>query len=313
MTNKFDSNEVAYLELQLQELAKDRAVEIEYRELQALNFIDSRAAGNPGMATFAYYELDVSGDEAEWLASGSDDISLVDVSAAKQVSSVYRAAKGFAFNMDELQEDQLAQMGLIERRRSAARSAVMRQADSVAAFGDTNKGLKGFANHPNVPSPMSAVAAAGGGFTKNWDGVDKTGLEILNDLNNLADKVEIQTDGNHKCNTILLPLVQFLKIKRTLLNSAAGSQSVLAAFESNHPGINVMSWNKLDLADAAGTGPRAIAYEKSADNMEFLITDPLKEDPVFQAGPRRFEVALTMKHGGVIMYRPLCVAYMDDI
>jgi hypothetical protein len=313
MTNKFDSNEVAFLELQLQELAKDRAVEVEYRELQALNFVPSRASSNPGISTFAYYELDVNGDEAKWLASNADDVSLVDVSAAKQVSSLYRSAKGFTFNMDELQEEQIAQMGLIERRRNAARSAVMRHADKVAAFGDVQKGLKGLANHPNVPV-MSAAAAAAGGNTKPWNGADKTPMEVLNDMFDLAEKVELQTDGNHKCNTILLPLEQYLFVSRTVLDAGGtNSDSILTAFKKNKPGVEVLSWNKLDNADAAGTGPRAIAYEKSADNMEFLIADPLSEDPVREAGARRFEVVMTMKFGGVIMYRPLCVAYMDNI
>lgn len=313
MTNKFDSNEVAFLELQLQELAKDRAVEIEYRELQALQFVDSRASSNPGISTFAYYELDVNGDEAKWLASSGDDVSLVDVSAAKQVSSLYRSAKGFTFNMDELQEEQIANMGLIERRRNAARAAIMRHADNVAAFGDLQKGLKGLANHPNVPV-MTAAAAVAGTNTTPWTGVDKTPMEVLHDLFDLAEKIEIQTDGNHKCNTILLPLVEMLFIERTPLDSSGtNSDSILAAFKKNKPGVNVMSWKKLDNADAAGTGPRAVAYEKSGDNMEFLIADPLSEDPVREAGARRFEVVMTMKFGGVIMYRPLTVAYMDGI
>lgn len=215
--------------------------------------------------------------------------------------------------MDELQEEQIAQMGLIERRRNAARSAVMRHADRIAAFGDVQKGLKGLANHPNVPV-MSAAAAAAGGFTKPWTGIDKTPMEILNDLFDLAEKVEIQTDGNHKCNTILLPLTEMLFISRTPLDSSGtNSDSILAAFNKNKPGVSVQTWNKLDNADALGTGPRAVAYEKSADNMEFLIADPLSEDPVREAGARRFEVVMTMKFGGVIMYRPLCVAYMDNI
>lgn len=311
-TNRFDVNEVAFLELQLQELAKDRAVEIEYRGLQALNFVDRRGAGNPGMSSFAYYELDKAG-EANWLASGSDDISLVDVSSAKQTQSVYRAASGFAFNMDELQEEAMANMGLIERRRNTAREAVMRFADEVAAFGDTQKGMKGFANHPNVPV-MSAAAAAAGGQTKPWTGVDKTPVEIYTDLCDLKEKIEIQTDGNHKCTDILLPLTEYLFLSRTPLDSSAtNSESILSVFKRNNPAVNVQSWNKLDNADSLGTGPRAVAYEKSSDNMEFLITDPLKEDPIYQDGPRRFVVPMTMKFGGVIMYRPLCVAYMDNI
>lgn len=312
MTNKrFDANEVAFLELQLQELAKDRAIETEYRALQALNFIDSRAMGNPGLSTFAYFELDHNG-MAGWLASGSDDLNLVDVSAAKQTAKVYRAAAGFSFNMDELQEEQVAQMGLIERRREAARLAVMRFADDVACFGDIEKGLKGLSNHPNVP--VMSAAAPGAGSDKAWNGGDKTPQEIYNDLCDLAEKVMIQTDGNHSTTNILLPLTQYLFISRTTLDSSGtNSDSILSAFLKNKPGITVQSWQKLDNADAAGTGPRAIAYERNPMNMEFLITDPLKEDPVFQPGPRRFEVPMTMKFGGVIMYRPLTVAYMDDI
>lgn len=309
--NRFDANEVAFLELQLQELAKDRAIEIEYRSLQALNFVDTRASGNPGMSSFAYYELDKAG-EANWLASGSDDISLVDVSSAKQTANVYRAAAGFSFNLDELQEEQMANMGLIERKRNTAREAVMRFADEVAAFGDTEKGLKGLANHSNVP--VMSAAAPGAGADKAWNGGDKTPMEIYNDLCDLKEKIEIQTDGNHKCNTILLPRTQFLYVSRTTLDSGGtNSDSILSAFLKNNPGVSVMAWDKLDLADAAGTGPRGVSYERDPMNMEFLITDPLKEDAVFQAGPRRFEVPLTMKFGGVIMYRPLAAAYMDDI
>jgi len=313
MTEKrLDANEVAFLSQQLEYLAKDRAVEIEYLGLQAMNFIDVNASAQPGMATFAYYELDMSGDEAQWLTSNGDDISLVDVSSVKQVVSVYRAAEGFAFNSDELQEEAVASMGLIPRRREAARRAVMRKADNVAAFGDAEKGLKGLANHSNVN--ILGAAAPATGSDKAWAGGDKIPMEILADLFSLANKVEEQTKGNHKANVLLLPLVQLHYIEQTPLDSGGtNSDSILTAFKKNRPGIDVQVWHKLELADAAGTGPRALAYERDRMNMEFLITDPLKEDPIYQAGPRRFEVALTMKFGGVVLYKPLAVAYMDDI
>lgn len=306
---KFDANEVAFLELQL-EFMRQRELEIEYAMPKALSFVPVKSDVPAGAESFAYFELDHRGTAA-WLANGANDVPFAEVDGSKHTSPLHRMAMGYRYTFDDIKAAQMAGMSLDQKRRNAARDALNRKIDDVITFGNNALGFSGLANHTSVQH--EDAAAPGTGSDKSWQGGDKTTMEILADMNALVNKIPDQTKDLHNANMLLLPSTLYRFVQDTPLDAGGtNSDSILAAFKKNHPEVTVMPWVMLELADDAGTGPRAIAFEMNPDNMEFVIADPISEDPVERKG-RAYEVTMTAKVGGLVIYRPLTIVYQDDI
>jgi len=105
----------------------------------------------------------------------------------------------------------------------------------------------------------------------------------------------------------------YLRASQKYFGAAAPNMSVLQAFLQTNPYVkNVDQWHKLDLADAAGTGPRAVCYQRTNEVCEMDI-------PVmFETFAPQFK-GLSMitpchaRMGGVVFYYPLGAAYMDGL
>jgi hypothetical protein len=308
---KFDANEVAFLELEL-EAMRQQELEIEYPLNKALQFIPMRAEP-AGAESFAYAELDFRG-AAKWLAKGADDVNLADIELAKHTSPLHRFGHGYEYSFDDLKAAQMAGRPIDAKRRDACRKVMENMMDDIASGKDADMadlGLKGLANHPNVT--VVTAAANGDASATPWNSAGKTGLEVLADMNELVRKMNVDTKGLHSVNTILLPLARYHLIRLTPLDANGYSaNSILSAFQMQNPGVTVDTWHLLDTMDAAGTGPRAIAYEKSPNNLEFVVADPLAEDAPERKG-RKYIVRMTAKVGGTVVYRPKALLYMDGI
>lgn len=309
---KFDANEVAFLELEL-EAMRQQEVETEYPLNKALTLLPVKVVP-AGAESYAYAELDLRG-HAKWLAKGASDVEFADIERTKQTSPLHRFGAGFQYSFDDIKAAQMAGMPIDANRRRAAREIMDNMLDDIAAGTNSEMadlGLKGLASHPDV-TVLTAAAAAAGGNTTPWDGADKTPLEILADMNNMLKQMQLNTKGRHRVTDIVLPVSTYEHIRTLpLSNDGSNSDSVLSAFGRQNPGVNVSSWNTLENADAAGTGQRAIAYEKSPMNLEFVVADPIAEDEPEREG-RSYKIRMTAKVGGVALYRPLTVSYMDGV
>ena len=89
--------------------------------------------------------------------------------------------------------------------------------------------------------------------------------------------------------------------------------TVLQLFLQQSPWVDqVIPWHKLALADAGGTGPRAVAYQLDRRVLEFEVPMELEFlDP--QVENFTFKVPSRLKTAGVNIHYPLAVAYMDGI
>lgn len=306
---KFDANETAFL-LQQLEFLKSEEIPVEYALPKALNFIPMKSNVPAGASSFAYFEMDRRGF-ADFLANGASDINFVDVDASKQLGPVERIAVGYKYSYDDLASSRMSGMPLDQHRRMAARQALIEKIDDIAALGNADRGFKGFANHPNVT--ILAAANPGSGSDTSWQGGDKTAMEILNDLNTMVGNIRTNTKDRHRANALLVDVSNYEFLRLTPLDSSGtNSDSILSAFQKNNPGVLVESWTMLENADAAGTGPRAICYEKSPFNMEFVVADAIQEhDPVYKH--LMWEIPMTAKIGGTVIYRPRTLVYMDGI
>ena len=75
---------------------------------------------------------------------------------------------------------------------------------------------------------------------------------------------------------------------------------------------NAESWYKLNTADAAGTGPRALFYKRSPEVLELVIPQDFEQLPP-QAKNLAFVVPCHARCGGVVVRYPVAMLYLDGI
>jgi hypothetical protein len=310
MTNKrMDANEVAFLELQL-EYMRQQEIEIEYAVPKALSFVPVFSNLPPGASSFAYYEMDRRGT-ADWLANGSSDVPFVSISGAKHSSPLHTFGDAYQYSDEDIEAAMMANLSLDQKLRREALMAMAEKMDSIIAVGEPTLGFSGLLNHPSVQHKDAAAPASGS--DKSWQGVDKTNKEILADMNNLVNEIPNQTKDRHFANLLLLPSTLYRFVQDTVYDTGGtNGDSILTVFKRNHPEVRVEMWHLLELADTAGTGPRAVAMEMDPNNCEFVIAKPVSEKAPHRQ-LRSWVVSFEARTGGIVLYRPLTMVYQDDI
>jgi hypothetical protein len=114
--------------------------------------------------------------------------------------------------------------------------------------------------------------------------------------------------------TIALAQVSYGLLNRTRISTTGDTNTTaLQAFLASAQSVTeVVSWNKLALADAAGTGPRAICYTKAPEVLTLEIPQEYEQFPP-QPKNLSFYVPAHARCAGVIIYYPIAVGYMDGL
>lgn len=303
-----DDNTTAFLELQLtQMLAK--AYDVKYAPPKSMMFLPIDTSVRAGMQHFEYRVWDGVG-VADFVADNGADLNRVDVNVQKFTHNLAELGASYGFTLKEMQRAAIVGEPLDARKQKRCQDAVMRKIDRVCAFGEPTLGFKGFLNHPNI-TIMPAAAAAGGGFTTPWDGVDKTPAEILQDMMNLVNEVFNMNDGNYEADHLLLPPSHFALVNTTPMSSL-DNRTILAVFKQNMPGVTVDHWDFLKTADALGTGERAVAYKKDEEVAAIYVSEAYHElAPIVK--PRETIIEGLAEIGGCVIKYPLGMVYMDLI
>lgn len=298
-----DSNESIFFLREL-DFVKSKSYDVVYPELKARSLIPMSMDAGPGAETITYEQYDAVG-MAKIVASYADDIPRADVKGKEFTSRVRSLASSYGYNLQEIRAAKMAGKPLQQRKANAAKKAIAILEDKIAAVGDADYNLIGFINHPNIST--TALPNDGTGASILWS--TKTPLQILRDLNKIANFIVENTKEVEQPDTLLLPTAKFNYISTTPVGDNA-DKTILEAFLSKSPFIKqVLSWNKLAAAGAGGTD-RMIAYKKDPEKLELQIPSDFEQLDVEQRG-LEFITACHQRHGGVIIYYPLSVAYAD--
>jgi hypothetical protein len=301
---RFDAGETANFAGAL-EAVKSKTYDVKYLNLKARDFIPVDGSIPSGADSFSWKSWDWAG-MAKILANYADDLPKVDVLAQENTQGIKSLGDSYAYTVQDIRASAMSGMSLDSKRAAAARRAVENLIEQLAAVGNAAAGLPGFLNNTNVP----LVTAALGDITGGWD--TATASEILEDLHFIVNSVVITTKQTHVPDTLLLPISRYQRIA-TLTMGGGDNRTVLRVFLENNPYIkNVDQWHYLDTADAAGTGPRAIAYHRNPEVVELVIPQEFEQFPP-QAKGLAFEVPCHARFGGVTFYYPLGAVYADGI
>jgi hypothetical protein len=296
---RFDANETSILSDQLR-YVKAKTYDIEYAALKARQFIPVSNEIPEGAETMEWREWDTVG-AAKLISNYADDLPLVDAFSKPNQSRIQSLGDGYQYSIQDLRRAAMAGERIDARRARAARDAVELKIDQIAASGAEEAGLYGFLNHPNVPlvSPT----------TGTWSGASPT--QIRADISKLARSIVSVTKERHQPDTLLLPTDTYGLLSDTPLASD-NQTSVLNSILQNSPWIkNIDMWEKLETAGVGGTR-RIVAYKRDPDVLTLEIPKEFEQLPP-QARNLAFIIPCHARIGGVVIYRPLAIAYMDGV
>lgn len=297
---RLDARETAILSRQL-EYVKSRTYDVKYPAMAARRFIPVSTETPNGADSITYSQWDQYG-MAKVVANAADDLPLVDVVAQEFTSPVKSLGDAYTYSIQDLRRVAQSGQPLDAMRAQAARRAIESAIDEIAAFGLPEARLPGLLNHANIP-----IVAPD---TGTW--ATATAEEILADLNKLVNSIVTSTKNVHQPDTLLLDTASFALLA-SMPTGADLQRTVLRVFLETNPYIrNVDQWHKLDTADAAGTGPRIVAYQRSPEVMELEIPQEFEQFPP-QARNLAFVIPCHARIGGTVVRYPLAIAFMDGV
>lgn len=314
-----DANETGLVAYSLTAVALD-AVRYDYPELVFRQLASLQDGLTPGTETYRWDELDVRG-MAKIIENYADD--LPDVSAyIKTNTGVIRSiGNSFQYTKQDVRR-------VIEARRQGRQTAVLdvdrvvqcremmeRKKDQIAAYGDPLSQLPGIFKNTNITLLTASTPATGS--SKRWNGGNKIGTEVLKDLRTLVSTVRTQSKGIHTVDTIVLPIEELEAISvMPLIASSENQITVLQQFLQSQAAmgrpIRIVTWNRASTADAAGTGPRILAYESNPRNLRLVEPVDFEAD-----APQRvsltFKIPCESRFGSIYWRRPLAAVYLDFV
>ena len=299
---RLDAKFTGVLEKQL-EFVKTRTYDIVYPEMKARQIMPVNGDVDPGAETIVYRQWDMFG-MAQIIANYGDDLPLIDAMVEEFSQKVHGLGAAYMWTIQELRRSALANSNLDQRKARGARRAIEQQIDNIAALGNVKAGLNGFAKHPNVPLVTPT--------TGTWSGA--TADQIIVDLNKLVTSIVTATKEAFIPDTLAMDIPSYNLIATKRLSTTGDTnQTVLSGWLASNPWVKTVGpWHKLDKADASNTGPRLVCYKKSDEVLTLEIPQEFEQLPPQPKG-LSFEVPVHARTGGVIVYYPVAMAYMDGI
>ncbi len=297
-----DAKSTAVLSRQL-EVARDRTYDIVYPEMKARELIPTDNSVDPGAKTVTYAQWSDVG-MAAILANYATDLPAIDALVEEFTSPIHGIGGSYFWSIQDIRAAALSGSDLPARKGRAARRAIEVAIENIAANGNAKVGLQGLTTNANV-----AIVSP---TTGTWAGA--TGAQMVGDMNKFVTSMVTTNLETFLPDTIILDIASFQLFSTTRISTTGDTHTTaMQAFLASNPYVkNVKSWNRLALADAGGTGPRAICYKKDPEVLELIIPQEYEEMPP-QANGLKFSVPAHARCGGVVIYYPIGLAYMDGL
>lgn len=297
---RLDANESALFARQLEQI--DAAVhDIVYPENKGTLLVPVKSDIDPGAELFTYRTMDYAG-QALPIANYADDLPRIDVYGAEVSVKMYGWGESYAYSIQDLRRARMTGLAIDEKRATGARQIMARTLDGVIFNGYAPLAITGLANNASVPLVTPV--------TGSW--LTATADQILADLLKLERSVMDATKGIEMVDTLVLPSTRYA-VLATKTMGAGYETTVLELFLKRAMGVrNVEHSYRLESANAAGNGPRAIAYTRRPDKLEALIPIEFEQFPP-EARNLAWNVNCHARAGGVAVHYPYSMAYMDGI
>lgn len=307
-----DAGETVFFTRELESI-KAKSYDILKGPLKAFELIPVDSTAGAGAESIVYHQYEEIG-LAKIIANYADDLPRVDIVGKEFVGKIKSVGNSYGYSLQDLRAAQFAGKPLTQRKANAAVTSQRETWNKIAFYGDADNGLPGWLTNPNIPS--ASVPADGTGSSTTF--ASKTPVQILRDLNKLANDVVVNTKGVEKPNTIVMPLAQYSLIATTQ-NSVASDVTILEFFLKSNPHITSVEWaNELSAAELAAngitdfTGDIMIAYDRNPDKLTLEMPQPFEQLPVQERG-LEYIVPCHSRIAGVLVYYPFSMNIGEGI
>ncbi|HCU25445.1 MAG TPA: DNA-binding protein [Deltaproteobacteria bacterium] len=300
---RLDANEQIFFARELESI-KAKTYDIRYPALKCRELIPVSFEAGSGAKSITYRQYDQMG-MAKIIANPGADLPRADIAGKEFTSPVHPLGDSYGWSLFDIRAAIRAGVPLQQRKANAAKRAMLQAENEIAFFGDSEYGLPGLFNNPNIPS--DSVPNDGAGSLTTF--ASKTADQILRDMNKCVSDVFTNTNGVEMANTLIMPPAQYALIKAKRVPDL--STTVLKHFLETNPGVSVEWCN-----EAKGAGPIGVdimmAYDRNPDKLTLEIPTDFEQLPV-EARGIEFIVNCIQTIGGVIIYYPLAFNIAEGI
>lgn len=294
----------AFLARELQYVTA-RTFDVLFKPTKARELIPFTSNVPAGAETYAYDQWEHFG-VADFVSDRQTQFPKADVRKKRFSFPMRSIGTSYDYTDQDVQAARMAGgQGLDFHRGQAARMVVEQKLDDLLAFGDSLHGIRGIAGQTD----FTAVSPVTGSWSSST-----TQAQLFGDLNKLVLAGQLATGGLFMPDTLVLPLaVKPLLVNpwSTTANPTTIEQAWLATQDQSKSGIKAIEyWNKLDLANAGGTGGRALCYTKTDQVLEALLSYDYQEFIEPSSG-LVIEIKAKARVGGLAVHYPLACSYMD--
>lgn len=258
-----------------------------------------------GAKSIVWQQYDMIG-QARFIANYASDLPRVDIRGTEYTSKTKTMGDYYAYSYDDIRTAKMAGKPLDAKLGLAARKAIDILENATAFNGDRTHNIQGFFSNPSIP--RFSVPANGSGDTE-WS--KKTSDEILEDLNFLGNYSSNVTNNVEKASTICIPVVQYNLIHSRKMG-AFDTRTIAKAFLDASPYIKEIKAIPECQGAAYGDADMAFAYDKDPDKLQLIIPMEFMQHAAQEKG-LEFQIPCEQKTGGVVVYYPMSVAFMEGI
>jgi hypothetical protein len=301
---RFDANETAFLERELTQL-RVKLFEVQYPDNVAMSLIPL-ATDIAGYAdTYSTPVLDRSG-RAKIIGNGVTDVPRVDIKKDEILGKVFTLGAAYGFELMELRKAAALGIPIEMWKPKAARAAVDDELDSMLTTGKASDGLSvgltGLVNNASVTVNTTAFTV--------WASSDAD-TALLAELAIPASLINVTVKNKATLlpNTLALaPAMYDIIANKQVANT---TMTVLKWFLANNPYItSVVQWSRLSLANAGGSGPRAVMYRRDPLVLEGVVPVLFEQLPP-QAVGMELITNVFARCGACKVYHPEAILYLD--
>lgn len=314
MLNLYDAQQaLGFLTLQTAHIETE-VYKTQYPDYDYAALIPVDSSANEWARTVTFFSLDMVG-LAQWQHGAAMDVPFADVERAQFSKTIYMAAIGYQYNLEEINTARLVPgTNLTADKADAARLAYAQFMYGVAFNGNAEKGLEGLLDYTGVTK--TDAPADGASSSRYW--ADKTSAQIIRDFNSVLSGIYTGSSTVEMADTVLLPVGVYLYLASTPLNST--TDATVLDFLMGHNIYTATTGQRLTIrmqralsTKAAGSKGRMVAYKRDPKVVKLHLPMPHRFMPIWQNGPINFVIPGYFRTGGVEIRRPSAVRYLDLI
>jgi len=225
-------NEGVFFQRQL-EYIQAQSYDVLYPDLMGRDVFPLNTEGGEGINTITYRSYDKRGETAI-IAGKATDLPRGDISGEEYSMTVKTLGSAFGYSRQELAASKVTGMPLEAKKADAVRRGYEEKVNQLIWFGDAPNKLNGLyggpADQPWATVTIGSVApSASGGNSTEWGGADKTGVEVVADLNAACVGMYKDTKKLFRPDTVLISVEK----KQFLMNTPISDE---------FPLVSIMEW-----------------------------------------------------------------------